>query len=279
MKNNPKTLNRKRKGLSPIVLLLFCFAIIIIIVCISMKPADKKANEHSDIPDSNDQIQVDNEDIAPDDETTKLPNNVHTEDSYLKIESQVIDFPSGGFVSFGYPSIILKDSKLSEKINTSLKDLVNSEILPKAQELAAQDTPGSERSYDYILSVSEEFYSIIVTVDIKEGITSDLQIFAWNFFKTSGEMLNLERHCSDRYSLSKLIDSYIKNTAAYDTLIHEWLTSALVSEKTNDNFSFYLNEDKFVAVINKRFRLNSPDRSPILIEVPYEQIKSYLAMT
>ena len=101
-------------------------------------------------------------------------------------------------------------------------------------------------------------------------------MLAWNFYKEDGRLADPSVDCSDRYALAKLIDSHIKNTASYDPIIHTWIEEVITGDTASQDLSYYFTEDLFVAVINKRFRLNSPDRDPILIEIPYEKIKPLL---
>jgi len=182
-----------KKGLSPTVILLGVFALIILILCVSLTPKSKQENEGSTSDVEQTPQNGPSSENAPigEDNSPSLPNNVITKDARLTIEEKILNFPSGGCVSYGYPILQLKDNALADTINATLHNLVDTVILPKANELYNEDAPGSKRHYDYRLTVSDKYYSVIVTVDIQEGITSDLQAFSWNFSKEDGKIFDL----------------------------------------------------------------------------------------
>ena len=213
------------------------------------------------------------------DGTFVLPEYDPESGERLIVDAERILFPSGGYVIYGFPYLILENSALGDSINEKLSSLVKNIILTKADELKNEDAEGSARSYQFELRSGEDYYSVIVTVDISEGITSSRECFAWNFSKKSGQLLDIYQHCGDRYTLAKAIDGCLSDTASYDTVIHTWLTDVLTSEFPSDGFSYYFDDKHFVAVINERFRLNSADRDPILIKVPYSQIKSLISVS
>ena len=277
MKEQPNSTLQNKKGLSPIVLVLACCAIVIVVLCVYLSGNDNGTAQNNHMPNTPQTNTPSNDDTpAPSDNSIKLPSNTITDTERLDIEEEILTFQSGGYVSYGYPILTLENKEISSKINESLRSLVDSVILPKAHELELEDTPGTCRYYDFRLCISDTFYSIIVTVDIREGITSDYQAFAWSFTKTEGEYFDLYECCEDRYTLSKLIDSHITDTANYDAEIHTWLTYVLETDNMDDGFAYYFHEDMFVAIINKRYRLNSPDRNPILIQIPYSQIQNLI---
>ena len=277
MKKQTTSKQDLKKGIGFPVIILTIIAVIIAILCIKItspnsnnkETPNNKDTESLLIPPSDDQ---DNDTFY--DGTFVLPEYNPSYGECLYVDAERIKFPSGGYVIYGYPYLVLENQSICEFINSKLKILVDQIIVSKANELLNEDNVGSVRSYQFEFKSNEDYYSIIVTVDINEGITCSRESFAWNFTKSDGQLLDIYEHCQDRYTLAKTIDGCIINTTSYDTIIHTWLTDILTSKFTSNNFSYYFDGEHFIAIINERFRLNSADRDPILIKVPYSQIKS-----
>lgn len=263
-------------------MILLIIAIVIAFLCFKMTMSNGTVDKQTEDEDT-DPPEDPSEDPENDDEfydgTFVLPEYDPESGERLIVDAERIRFPSGGYVIYGFPYLILEDQALGESINAKLSSLVEKIILAKANELLNEDTEGSARSYQYELKSNEDYYSVIVTVDINEGITSSRECFAWNFSKNSGQLLDIYQHCSERYTLAKAIDGCLTDAASYDTVIHTWLTDILTSEFPSDGLSYYFEDAYFIAVINERFRLNSADRDPILIKVPYSQIKSLISVS
>ena len=277
-----QTSNQPKRGISPFVVILLIIAIVIAFLCFKLTLSDNNENKQTEVEDT-ESVKDPNEDMTEDDEfydgTFIMPKYNPESGERLVVDAERIRFPSGGYVIYGFPYLILEDQAVGETINAKLSSLVEKIILAKANELLNEDTEGSAISYQYELKSNEDYYSVIVTVDINEGITSSRECFAWNFSKDSGQLLDIYLHCSDRYTLAKAIDGCLTDAASYDTVIHTWLTDILTSEFPSDSLSYYFEDEHFVAVINERFRLNSADRDPILIKIPYSQIKSLISVS
>ena len=261
-----------KKGISPVVLLLLLIAILAITILVFSLNPPKKPNIPSQTPDT-----TAPEAIPPAETFIPVtpPPVINDENVTLFVQSKKVHLNSGGEVSYGYPSLTIKDAPdVSARINDQLTDLVEDKILPIIEQMKTEDTPDAYRHYNFTLKQGSGFYCIVVTVDISEGITSAKEIYGWNFFSDSGEYVSLATHCFDRNTLAATIDGCIENVASYDQIIHQWLVDTVTGEHESNEFSFYFDNDSMIAILNKRLRLNSFDRDPILITVPYEKIAS-----
>lgn len=275
----PVAANSKR-GISPSVILLAFVALVFVILAISMlmpndtttdkpnTPSTQQQGNTNPLPNSGDSGSNGNSPSTP----TPPPE---IEKPQLTVESVTETFDSGSYVIYGYPTIDIQDQpEITEKINTKLKALVESDILPMVEQLRMEDTPGylTSRLYNFSTSAGSGFYSIVVTIDTNEGITAGRSTFCWNFFADSGEYVSLRENCTDRYRLAVAIDGCIENVTSYDQVIHAWLIDVLTAEFDSEEFSFYFEGENMIAVINNNLRLDSFIRDPILITVPYEKI-------
>ena len=265
----------QKKGLSPLVIILLIAAICSVTAAVMLfankNDADSQAPSSSLPPSSgNAPGETWEEQFPPVDIPTEKPN------LSLQLERKVIHASSGAEVEYGYPQIVIKDdSALSDKINQTLFALTEERILPAVEQFVMENTPNARRSYSYTLLAGQEHYSLVITLDTSEGITPAREIFAWSFSKESGEFITLQDHCADPLALAATIDGHIENIASYDQIIHDWLKEVVASKYESSEFSFYFEEDNFVAVINKRLKLDSLDRDPILITIPYEKVVAF----
>ncbi len=280
--------NGTQKGLSPIVLLLLVVALLTVAILISNlylakhKKDDILPSESTPQPQS---PSVTTGNTEPSDPKTEpidpeSPADVDNENVKLSVTKKRVHFNSGAELSYGYPSLTLVDAPdIENHINEQLKALVDERIIPVIEQMALEDNPSAFREYSFSLSKGCGYYSIIVTVDINEGITSAREIYGWNFFCDSGDFLQLASHCSDKLAFASAIDSCLENVASYDQIIHQWLIDVITSEHESNEFSFYFEENSMVAVLNKRLRLNSYDRDPIPVIVPYTKISNIFSNT
>ena len=266
--NNPK------KGLSALVIVLLIAAICSVTTAVTLfvRQSDKKDNTPiSSQPAASDENSGETwqEQFPPVD----IPSQ--TENLTLQLQRKIIHLSSGAEVEYSYPQIVMSDNTaLADKINQTLLQLTKEQIEPAVSQFIEEATPNATRSYSYALLVGQAHYSLVITLDINEGITPAREIFVWNFCKDSGEFFTLQEHCNDPLALALVIDGHIENIASYDQIIHDWLKEVVACEYVSSEFSFYFEEDVFVAVINKRLKTESLDRDPILIKIPYEKVSS-----
>ena len=265
----------EKRGISGGVILLLILAVIaVVIVYTTLTPKQNSQNQTGNSPSGNITIVP-----PPNSESTPgLPMDTpipETNAPEMKVQTITETFPSGSYVTYGYPSVEIEDDPtLSEHINNQLHTLVDSQILPMIEQLRMEDVEGylTSRTYSFRISAGSGFYSVVVTLETNEGITSGKSIFSWNFFADTGNLVPLRTHCTDLYRLAVIIDGCIENITSYDQIIHAWLKDILTAEEDSDEFSFYFENETMVAVLNNNLRLNSFDRDPILVKVPYEKI-------
>jgi len=260
-----------KNGLSPIVIILLLLAILsaALVITVFSPPENPTNNPITEKPNDNPPNASPDSELA----TPNYPSDNNDEKIKLILEKKNMHFNSGGHVSYGYPSIYLEDSpEIADRINLKLRELVDSKILPIIEQLAIEDTPDTMRNYRFELKKGCGFYSIVVTVDISEGITFARETYGWNFLCDTGDYIQLSTHCTKKETFAKIIDSSIQNIAHYDQIIHDWLKEVVCSPYENNEFSFYFENENLIAVLNKRLKLNSPDRDPILVSVPYEKL-------
>ena len=267
-----------KKGLSPIVLILLLMASISVILFVFSLQKRKQNILDSPIPPSESENTM--TPILPDIESTPTepitpvdPPDDDNETVKLSVQNKRIHLNSGGEIIYGYPTLtITENPEAASRINEKLHDLVENTILPVIHQLQTEDHPDTFREYMFSLSEGCGLYSIIVSVDIYEGITPAREIYGWNVLEDTGDYVGLNSHCSDRKKLATIIDGCIENLSSYDQIIHEWLTQTLTGEYESEEFSFYFEKDNMIAVLNKHLRIDSFDRDPILITVPFSKI-------
>lgn len=264
-----------KKGLSPGVLLLLLITLltIVVIFILQRKPEAPLLPPQGETSTSSDktvsQVPTVSYPTPP-----VNPPDAPDENVTLSVQSKSITFNSGGEILYGYPTLTIKDDpETALLINKKLTLLVEEKILPIIEQMAIDDTPDAYRSYHFSLQKGSGFYSIVVTVDISEGITSAREIYGWNFLSDTGEYVTHITNCYDKESFANIIDSCLENVASYDQIIHEWLENVVTNEYETNEFSFYFENENMIAVLNKRLRINFFDRDPILITVPYEKIE------
>ena len=261
-----------KRGISPIVIILAIVAALSVTLLIVLFGSNNNAKDQNlpSIPTINN-----NQSSSSDKhESETLPGDPVIADApKLHIEEKTVKFPSGGTVSYGYPTLTIeKYPEIEKRINKKLKELVDTKILPVVEQLKSEDVPNTERMYNFKASAGCGFYSVVVTVDTNEGITSARETFAWNFLCDSGNYADIRELCKNKYNLAVSIDSCIQNITSYDSIIHEWLKSEVVNETTENAISFYFENDNMIAVLNKRLRLDSYNRDPIKVTVPFTKI-------